>query len=137
MQNLKIVRWFFLLCLCFPGRLSACWDSTKPVEIPAGNVRVRITFAAEPAKLAVVMLGNRQSGESAQFSVDRKGWVKFPKALRGEYKLIIDGPSHDSFEVIAGPLFPAQRASSLVYFSFSIGGCTQVRILEDHTEPTF
>lgn len=137
MQNMKIVRLFILLCLCFPGRLSACWEATKPIKIPAGDVRVRITFAGEPTKITVVMLRNRQSGESAQFSVDREGWVKFPKALHGEYKLIIDGPSHESFEVIAGPSFPAQHASSLVYFFFSNGGCTQVRILDDHSEPTF
>lgn len=137
MQNMKIVRLFILLCLCFPGRLSACWDATKPIDVPAGNAGMRITFEGGPTKFAVVMLRNRQSGESIQSSIDRDGWVKFLKVRRGTYKLVIDGPSHESFDVVAAAPASVQSGSTLVYVFFSKDYCAQIRVLEDPTVPTY
>jgi hypothetical protein len=42
------------------------------------------------------------------------GEVEIKMAFAGERSAIIDGPSHESFEVILEPWFPTERRQSLV-----------------------
>lgn len=53
----------------------------------------------KPLEGAVAFLSNQKRTVSLRVRVGEDGWVRFPKVPGGKYKLVMDGPSHETFDV--------------------------------------
>jgi len=71
------------------------------------------------------MLYNRKLHVSVQIKADEDGWVRFPRVPAATYRLTIDGPSHESFEVVLNRANANERA---IFISFRGDYCDSVSL---------
>ena len=98
------VKWIWPLSaiaiLCLAQSLWACWQTSRPpIKMSNDRISVKFTYEGKPLAGAVAFLSNQKRTVSLHITVDKDGWVRFPKIPSGRYKLVMDGPSHESFDV--------------------------------------
>ncbi|GAC1631303.1 MAG: hypothetical protein NVS9B14_02950 [Candidatus Acidiferrum sp.] len=79
---------------------------------------------------AVVLLQNRKRSVSLHITADEQGWVRFPKVSSGNYKLVMVGPSYESFDVVLGR---SSANAQAILISFSEDYCSHVSLGTDPT----
>lgn len=132
MQKPKYKWTFFAIAsMLFAQPLSACWqDSRPPIKVTNDHVSVQFTRHGKPLDDALIMLYNRKLNVVLQIKTDKDGQATFPKTPNGAYKLVMDGPSHESFQVVldrhgTGGMYQA------IYISFSADYCAWVSLRDD------
>ncbi len=118
-----------LLSVVLAQPLSACWQvSRPPIKLTNNHINVRFAYVAKPLDGALVLLRNQKHGFSLQIKVEKDGWVRFPAIPAGIYKLIVDGPSHESFDVV---LDRSAGNAQAIFISFSEDYCSSVSLRND------
>ena len=116
----------FLLCAV---PLIACWQTgSGPLKINNDCVRARFTYAGKPIPAAFVTLLDRKRGAISTKKVDASGWVFFPHVVPGEYKLVMEGPSHETLEISLSPAVSIKTTAAVNFFA---DYCMEKSILPD------
>ena len=118
-----------------PVVLLACYQvAGPPTRISNDHLKVKFTYNSKPLAGAVVMLSNRKANASQQAIVDKAGWATFPKVKPGNYRLIFNGPSHETFEIVLEP--PSGNATSM-YVYFYADYCQNIQVRTEPKDPEF
>lgn len=82
----------------------------------------------KPLSGATAFLYNRKRSVSLHIKVGEDGWVRFPMTAAGNYSLILDGPSHESFDIV---LHSVSENAQAILVSFSKDYCASVSLGKD------
>jgi hypothetical protein len=113
----------------------ACYQvAGLPTRISNDHVKVKFTYNNKPLTGAVVMLSNGKTSSSHQAVVNSDGWAIFPKVKPGNYRLVFDGPSHETFEIV---LEETSGKANSMYVNFYADYCRSILVRGDPRDPEF
>jgi hypothetical protein len=125
-----------IFMFALPALLFPCYQvAGPPTRISNEHLKVKFTYNGKPLAGAVVMLSNPKANVSRQAVVDKDGWATFSKVKPGNYRLIFDGPSHETFEVVLEEK-TRDKANSM-YVNFYADYCQNILVRGDLKEPEF
>ena len=88
------------LILFLPAFGRACFQiDSHPIECSGDRLKVNFSYEGKPLSGAFISLLNKRTGSISTAMVDKQGWVSFKDLPSGKYKLVMDGPSHEPFDV--------------------------------------
>src|SRR5258708_32155763 len=86
--------------LVFAPGAWACWQTNEsPVKLHNSDIKVHFAYAGKAMAGNPVTLWSRKKGTIARGSTDQDGWGIFKDVPPGEYKVILQSPSYETFEV--------------------------------------
>src|SRR5260370_29729840 len=116
-----------LVVLLFAPAAWACFQiGDSPVTLHNTDIKVYFAYAGKAMAGNPVTLWSRKKGTIARVSTDQDGWGIFKDVPAGEYKVILQSPSYETFEVRLDS-FRTVKTSMAVHFDTS-DYCRTVRI---------
>jgi hypothetical protein len=90
-----------ILILALPAFLSACFQiGEPPVKYSSDQFKANFSYEGKPLAGAFISLYDEGRKNRFHSTADKDGWVRFEGVKSGKYKLVMDGPSYEPFEVV-------------------------------------
>jgi hypothetical protein len=125
----QLVCW--LVILFAPAAALACFQiGGSPSVLQNKDVKVRFTFDGKPLSNAPVSLWNHKKGTIAKSETASNGWCVFKGIPVGEYKLMLHGPSNESFRI---ELQRSETDKTAMKVNFVDEWCSQMAIIQDRS----
>jgi hypothetical protein len=116
-----------LAVLIFAPATWACWQTTdSPIKLHNTDIKVHFAYIGKAMPGAPVSLWSRRKGTISRVNTDQDGWVIFKDIPAGEYKVILQSPSYETFDVVLDSI-GAVKTSMAVHFD-TWDYCRTVRI---------
>lgn len=71
----------------------------RPIKYFGDQLKVNFSYERKPLSGAYISLFNKQTKKVSLATANKQGWASFTNVPGGKYKLTMDGPSHESFDV--------------------------------------
>jgi hypothetical protein len=93
-----------LAVLLFAPAAWACYQiNDSPVTLHNTDLKVHFAYAGKAMVGDPVTLWSRKRGTISKISTDKEGWCVFKDVPAGEYKVTLQSPSYESFDVFLTP----------------------------------
>ncbi len=124
---MNISRMLTLLALIlFPFVTKACFQIAQPpIRCSANRLSVNFSYEGKPLSGALVTVYEKHKKSTFHSRVDKDGWITFQDVPTGNYKLIFDGPSHETFDVDFTRL---EELSNSIFVRFYADYCQAVSV---------
>jgi hypothetical protein len=104
----------------------ACWQiNDSPVTLHNTDIKVRFAYEGKAMAGDPVTLWSRKKGTLSRASTDKEGWCVFKDLPVGEYKVVLQSPSYEPFDVL---LAPSGNVKTWVAVDFVGDYCRSTRV---------
>ena len=90
-----------LTVLLFAPAAWACFQiNDSPVTLRNTDIKVHFVYGGKAMAGDPVTLWSRKKGTISRASTDKEGWCVFKAVPAGEYKVALQSPSYESFDIL-------------------------------------
>ena len=116
-----------LAVLVFAPAAWACYQiNDSPVILHNTDIKVHFAYIRNAMAGAPVTLWSRKKGMISRANTDKDGWCVFKDVPPGEYKVIQQSPSYESFDVVLDRLGTVKTSMAVHFDTWDY--CHTVRI---------
>ncbi len=93
-----------LAVLLFAPAAWACFQiNDSPVTLHNTDIKIHFAYTGKAMAGDPVTLWSRKKGTISRASTDKEGWCVFKDVPAGEYKVALQSPSYESFDILLTP----------------------------------
>jgi len=125
----SVKKIMLLAVLLYVPTAWACLQiSDSPVTLHNTDIKVHFAYVGKAMAGDPVTLWSRKKGTIARASTDKEGWCVFKDVPPGEYKVILQSPSHETFNVVLDSIGTVKTSMAVHFDTWDY--CRSVRITE-------
>ncbi len=118
-----------LAVLLFAPAAWACFQiNDSPVTLHNSDLKVHFAYAGKAMTGDAVTLSSRKRGTISRVNTDKEGWCVFKDVPAGEYKVVLQSPSYETFDVL---LTPSGNVKTWMAVDFIGDYCRSTRVLPE------